>query len=208
MSRRTVLKTLSLLLALGLLTYLLSQPDEVSHAQTGGFDRSQYADDKPIGELEVQDELPETGEFNVMIELFDAPTSIVYKDVLGDQSDRAANPQRRASAQGAARSQMSRIRGAQQRVLAHLGKFGQKAKTLYNVQTAYNGIAARIDASVLAELRSDPDVKGVYALPMHHIENSSSLPFIKAASAWAATGGNSGNGIKIAVIDTGVDYLH
>ena len=91
MSRRTVLKTLSLLLALGLLTYLLTQPDEVSHAQTGGFDRSLYADDKPVGDLEVQDELPETGEFNVMIELFDAPTSIVYKDVLGDQSDRAAN---------------------------------------------------------------------------------------------------------------------
>src|SRR5678815_1529729 len=62
--------------------------------------------------------------------------------------------------------------------------------------------------SILPQLKADADVKGVYALPMHHIENSSSLPFIKAASAWAATSGNSGNGIRIAVIDTGVDYLH
>lgn len=209
MSRRTLLKALTLLLALGFLTYLLSQPDEVSHAQSGGFDRSQYADDKPVGDLNAaQDDLPETGEFNVMIELFDTPTSKVYSDALGNQSDRAANPQRRASAQGAARAQIARIKGAQQRVLAHLGNFGQKAKTLYSVQTAYNGIAARIDMSILPQLRADADVKGVYALPMHHIENSSSLPFIKAASAWAATSGNSGNGIKIAVIDTGVDYLH
>jgi len=83
MSRRTVLQALSLLLALGLLTYFLTQPDEVSHAQTGGFDRSQFANDKPVGDLEAQDELPETGEFNVMIELFDAPTSTVYSEALG-----------------------------------------------------------------------------------------------------------------------------
>ena len=209
MSRRTVLKTLSLLLALGLIAYLLTQPDEASHAQTGGFDRAQYANDRPVGDLEGgQEELPETGEFNVMIELFDAPTSRVYAQALGNQSDRAANPQQRAAAQGAARAQMVRIRGAQQRVLARLGNFGRSARTLYSVQTAYNGIAARIDASILPQLRAHTDVKAVHALPIHYLENSTSLPFIKAASAWAATSGNAGEGIKIAVIDTGVDYLH
>jgi hypothetical protein len=56
----------------GLLTYFLTQSDQVSHAQTG-FDRTQYANDRPVGPLEAQDELPQTGEFNVMIELFDFP---------------------------------------------------------------------------------------------------------------------------------------
>ncbi|HYV10308.1 MAG TPA: S8 family serine peptidase [Pyrinomonadaceae bacterium] len=209
MSRRTLFKALSLLMALGLLTFLLTRPDEVTHAQSSGFDRSQFPDDKPVGDLNTaQDQLPESGEFNVMIELFDTPTSKVYSDALGNQSDRAANPQRRAAAQGAARSQMARIKGAQQRVLARLASFGRNARALYNVETAYNGIAARIDASVLEQLRAHPDVKGVHALPVHTIENSSSLPFIKAASAWAATSGNSGNGIRIAIIDTGTDYLH
>ncbi|HKU73784.1 MAG TPA: S8 family serine peptidase [Pyrinomonadaceae bacterium] len=208
MSLRTSLKVLLLLLVLGVVTYLLTRPSEVGHAQTGGFDRAQYANDRPVGELEGQDVLPDSGEFNVMIELFDEPTSKVYAQALGNRSDRAANPQQRAAAQGAARSQMVRIRGAQQRVLAHLGNFGQRAKTLYRVQTAYNGIAARIDASILPQLRGNADVKAVHALPIHYIENSSSLPFIKAASAWAATSGNSGDGVKIAVIDTGVDYLH
>ena len=208
MSPRTSLKVFLLLLVLSLITYLLTRPPDVSHAQTGGFDRAQHANDRPVGELEGQDELPETGEFNVMIELFDEPTSRVYAQALGNRSDRAANPQQRAAAQGAARAQMVRIRGAQQRVLAHLGNFGQRARALYRVQTAYNGIAARIDASILPQLRGHADVKAVHALPVHYIENSSSLPFIKAASAWAATSGNSGDGVKIAVIDTGVDYLH
>ena len=208
MSRRIPVKTLSLLLALGLLTYFLTRSDEVSHAQSGSFDRTQYASDTPVGELQSQDELPESGEFNVMIELVDLPTARAYAAALGNQSDRAANPQQRAAAQGAARAQMARIRGAQQRVLARLGSFGRNARVLYSVQTAYNGIAARVDASIVPQLRGDAEVKAVHALPVHTIENSSSLPFIKAASAWSATSGNSGNGVRIAVIDTGVDYLH
>ena len=67
MSRRTPLRVLPVLLAFGLLTYLIIQPDDVSRAQTGGFDRTQYAQDKPVEDVVSQDELPQTGEFNVMI---------------------------------------------------------------------------------------------------------------------------------------------
>jgi subtilisin family serine protease len=208
MSRTILLKAIVLVLSLGLLAFLLTQSDEqVSHAQTG-FDRTQLANDRPVGEAQGQDELPQTGEFNVMIELNDLPSARVYAQTLGNKSDKAANPQERGAAQSAARAQQARIKGAQQRVLARLASFGRSARVLYSVQSAYNGIAARVDASVVPQLRSNPDVKGVYALPVHTIENSSSLPFIKAASAWAATSGNSGDGVRIAVIDTGVDYLH
>jgi hypothetical protein len=158
MSRRTPLKVLTLLLALGLLTYLIIQPDEVARAQTGGFDRAQYAQDRPVDDVVTQDELPQTGEFNVMIELFDEPTSKVFAEALGNKSDRAANPQQRAAAQGAARAQMARIRGAQQRVLARLASFGRSAKVLYSVQTAYIGIAGRIVAGIVPHLRDNADV--------------------------------------------------
>jgi subtilisin family serine protease len=209
MSRSVPIQTLALLLVVGLLTLFIIQPGTVSRAQTAQIDRTQYSNDKPVGELQGgQDELPETGEFNVMIELSDLPTTRVYAQALGNQSDRAANPQQRAAAQSAARAQMVRIRGAQQRVLAQLGNFGQRARVLYRVQAAYNGIAARIDASILPQLRGHADVKAVHALPIHTIENSSSVPFIKAASAWAASSGNAGDGVRIAVIDTGTDYLH
>src|SRR5262245_59089263 len=209
MSRTFLFKTLTVVLTIGLVVYALLQPDEVSRAQTSGFDRSQYANDRPVGDLEAaQDQLPETGEFDVMIELVDQPTARIYVQSLGNRNDKGANAQLRASARSSARAQMARIKGSQQRVLAQLATHGRFARTLYTVQTAYNGIAARIDASILPQLRANADVKGVYALPVHTIENSSSVPFIKAQQAWQATGGNSGDGIKIAVIDTGTDYTH
>ena len=207
MSKRIPLQILSLLLALGLFVYLVSRSDDVTHAQSSVFDRTQYSNDSPTGDLQ-QDQLPDTGEVDVMIELQDEPTARVYAQTLGNGDDRTANPQQRAAAQGAARSQMARIRGAQQRVLAQLGAAGRKARTLYTVQTAYNGIAAKIDASLVPELKGNADVKAVHRLPLHNIDNSTSVPFIKAASAWAATSGNAGQGVKIAIIDTGVDYTH
>ena len=97
-------------MALGLLTYLISQSDEVSRAQTGGFDRTLYTDDKPTGDLQSQDELPQTGEINVMIELFDAPSAKVYADTLGNRSDRAVNVQQRNAARSAARARQPRRR--------------------------------------------------------------------------------------------------
>src|SRR6185369_8830587 len=197
MSKRIPLQILSLLLALGLFAYLVSRSGEVSHAQSAGFDRTQYANDAPVGPLQ-EDTLPDTGEVDVMIELQDEPTARVYAQALGNGSDRAADPQRRAAAQGAARSQMARIRGAQQRVLAQLAAAGRNARVLYSVQTAYNGIAAKIDASILSELRANPDVLSVHRLPIHYIDNSTSVPFINAVNAWTANGANAGQGVKIA----------
>jgi subtilisin family serine protease len=206
MYKRIPLQILAFLLALGVFAYLVSRTDNVTHAQSDDFDRAQYANDTPVGDLE--DQLPETGEVDVIIELQDEATTRVYARALGNQSDRAADPQQRAAAQAAARAQMARIRGAQQRVLAQLAAAGRRAQVLYSVQTAYNGIAAKIDASLLPQLRANADVKAVHRLPIHYIDNSTSAPFIKAASAWQATGGNSGQGVRIAIVDTGVDYTH
>src|SRR5512145_64802 len=108
MSRKIPLKVLSVLFALGLLTYYLTQSDnQVGRAQTG-FDRTRFAADTPQGELQEQDVLPETGEFNVMIELVDLPTARIYAQTLGNKSDKAANPQERGAAQAAARAQQAR----------------------------------------------------------------------------------------------------
>lgn len=206
MSKRILLQLLPFLAALGLFAYLVSRNNDVTHAQSTGFDRTQYATDNPVGDL--VDQLPESGEVDVMIELQDEASAQTYARGLGHQSDRAANPQQRAAAQGAARAQLARIKGAQQRVLAQLNGAGRNARVLYSVQTAYNGIAAKIDAGILPQLRANADIKAVHRLPIHSIENSTSVPFIKGVDAWVATGGNVGQGVKIAVIDTGVDYTH
>src|SRR5688572_13266 len=162
MSKRMPLKMLSLLLALGLCANLVSQIGTISHAQQSGsgFDRTQLSNDSPVGDL--TEAFPQTGEVDVMIELFDAPTARVYAQTLGNS--RNSNPQQLAQARGAARAQLAKIQGAQQRVLAHLGGHGPKAKVLYSVQSAYNGIAAKIDAGNLPQLKAHSDVKAVHHL--------------------------------------------
>jgi subtilisin family serine protease len=143
-----------------------------------------------------------------MIELVDDPTAKVYAQALGNNRGGNANPQQREQAKGAARAQLAKIQAAQNRVLAHLSSPGMRAKVLYSVESAYNGIAARVDASDVAKIKAHADVKAVHALPVHYIDNSTSAPFIKAVNAWVAAGGNAGDGIRIGIIDTGIDYTH
>ena len=61
MSKRIPLQLFSLLLALGLFVYLVSRSNDVTHAQSGAFDRTQFAGDTPVGSLQ-DDQLPSTGE--------------------------------------------------------------------------------------------------------------------------------------------------
>src|SRR5687768_57714 len=97
----TPLRGIAVLLVLGLSVFLMSNFDDATSAQTGGLDRTQYVNDTPVGDLPGPDTLPETGEVNVMIELFDLPTGRVYAEALGHRSDRAVSAQQRAAARGA-----------------------------------------------------------------------------------------------------------
>ena len=166
-------------------------------------DRLQFANETPVGDLTGV--FPETGDVDVIIELKDAPTARVYAQNVGNEKKADAGAKERGKS--AARAQFAKIDVAQKRVLAHLRGLG-KHKVLYAVQSAYNGIAATVDAADIDKIKGHADVEAVHALPIHRIENSTSIPFISAVNAWVAAGGNAGDGISIGIIDTGVDYTH
>jgi subtilisin family serine protease len=69
-----------------------------------------------------------------------------------------------------------------------------------------NGIKVQIPASKLSTLRSLPGVTAL--LPVHEDvpENATSVPYIGAPTVWSAN--FRGEGIKIGVIDSGIDYTH
>lgn len=60
------------------------------------------------------------------------------------------------------------------------------------------------------ELRSLPGVKGVVALRRRKLNLNRAAQLVNAPAAWTALGGaqNAGAGIKIAIIDTGIDQTH
>ena len=81
-------------------------------------------------------------------------------------------------------------------------------KVLAQFQGALNGIKVQIPASKLSQLSSLPGVMAL--LPVHNDvpDNATSVPYIGAPTVWDAPTNFRGEGIKIGVIDTGIDYTH
>jgi minor extracellular serine protease Vpr len=78
-------------------------------------------------------------------------------------------------------------------------------------ENVYNGLYVQVKRSALAELGALNEVKGIYAVNPVELHNSTSVPFIGAPDVWEkmVDGVNvTGEGITVAVIDTGIDYTH
>lgn len=136
-----------------------------------------------------------------MVEL-EAPSGI---EVLTDASVRGL---RAADVNRITKEHINRLEKAQQSVIQNIKEtLDQKAKVLYQVQNVLNGIAVQTDAAGAERIRQLPGVKSVSVMELHERNNSYSVPFIGTPAAWEDYG-VLGDGIKIAVIDSGIDYLH
>ena len=81
------------------------------------------------------------------------------------------------------------------------------ATVVAHYTAAYNGLMVQVPAKDLAALRAIPHVVGVYRAPEHVPALGASVPLIGATEAWEELGFD-GDGVTIAVIDTGIDYTH
>jgi subtilisin family serine protease len=138
------------------------------------------------------------GQVDVMIELDAAPASTAFSSARSRGGSAAAL---------AARNQTATIRRAQSVVEARFGASATKAHTLYRAHALYSGIAVRTDASKLQALAALPGVKAVHRITPKSPSNSSSVPLIGAPEVWKAKA-ETGQGVRVGVIDTGIDYTH
>jgi minor extracellular serine protease Vpr len=74
-------------------------------------------------------------------------------------------------------------------------------------QDAYNGIGARISLKDVNALAGLPGVEAVRIGRVFRPDNTAGVRYIGAPQAWTSSG-KTGAGTKVAIIDTGVDYLH
>lgn len=82
-------------------------------------------------------------------------------------------------------------------------------KVLARLQNALNGIKVQIPKSRVASLRQLPGVVDVKTVGTYHRLNTNEVQLGGGPQAWASTLGNfQGDGTKIAIIDTGIDYTH
>lgn len=81
------------------------------------------------------------------------------------------------------------------------------AQVVGQMQDAYNGIQVIVPESSLTQLASLPGVVAIHAVQTFSPDNVNGVPFVGAPQAWqnfAVTG----EGVKVASIDTGIDYTH
>ncbi|HEV7612988.1 MAG TPA: S8 family serine peptidase [Steroidobacteraceae bacterium] len=75
-------------------------------------------------------------------------------------------------------------------------------------QHAINGIKVSATPDQIKSFASLPGVVAVKHVRSYHLDNAESVPFIGAPQAWQGPPGVHGEHIRVAVIDTGVDYTH
>lgn len=108
----------------------------------------------------------------------------------------------------ATQTHLAQVEAAQQALLPALADLG--AEVIFRNQRVYNGIAVRIDEAALSRLAHLPGIVEVHRMTPKEPLNARTVPAIGAPMIWQSVDrpGVTGAGITIAVIDTGIDYLH
>lgn len=147
--------------------------------------------------------VPTTGTINVMIELHEAPAAVVLDEVTRVEG--------RAMGLAKGKAHAAKLADKQREVSGKIRSQGLKVKEIYSMQRAFNGIAAEVDAADIPELVAMPEVKSVMPLVEHHPDAASSNPFMRVEAFWNALPSGlraKGEGVRVGIIDSGIDYLH
>jgi subtilisin family serine protease len=129
----------------------------------------------------------------VMVELTGDPVAVVQAESDSTLSD-AKTAQIRAG-----------LKKSQDRVKAEIKDRG--GKVLSQMQSAYNGMRVTMPRSQVRAVSQLDGVKSVTAAPVRTLDNTVSVPFLGVPKVWQNTG-YTGKGVKVAIIDTGIDYTH
>lgn len=112
-----------------------------------------------------------------------------------------------AFAKGADTATAKRAAKAQQDAfLGSVRALDANARVVAQVQTVLNAVFVEVDASILPALAQDSRVVRIAPVGNYEKDLSETVPYIGASAVQAA--GFDGKGIKVAVLDSGIDYLH
>src|SRR6266849_4561658 len=136
------------------------------------------------------------GEVDVVVRLIDAPLAVAHGRN-AKQLGGALNPgQQRAYLKGLAQKQdglMGQIRSLGGRELGRVSK-------------SLNAVFVRVDASRIPEIAALPGVEGIRPVIDYKLDLSETVPYIGASAVHNL--GFDGTGVRVAVLDSGIDYTH
>jgi subtilisin family serine protease len=80
-------------------------------------------------------------------------------------------------------------------------------RVVWRYRVVYSGVWAIVPRQALTSLRDVPGVKAIHKTRPVRVTDGTSVPFIGAPLVWNGLG-NRGEGVRVAVVDTGIDYTH
>ncbi|WP_232664287.1 S8 family peptidase [Pseudonocardia sp. TRM90224] len=137
------------------------------------------------------------------------PMSTVFVELDGPsalQQYLAAGPGDRARARDAARAARATIRARIDQMLAGL-RGHEAGSAVFRTTNAVPGFALRATPAAARLLAAQPGVRSVRKLTTAYPSNASADQLGGALRAWQQTG-RLGTGVRIGIVDTGVDYTH
>lgn len=84
---------------------------------------------------------------------------------------------------------------------------GKGGEIQAQMQSAYNGFQASVPADQLDAVAALPGVVAIHPVRTYALDNAVSVPFLGVPEVWQNTG-YTGKNVKVAIIDTGIDFTH
>lgn len=111
-----------------------------------------------------------------------------------------------ASSAAAQQAQLAVVQQQQASVVAVALQLDAGAKMLGQVQKALNAVMLEIDAGALANLAANPAVQSIRPVVNYSLALTETVPYIGGKAVQAM--GYDGEGVSVAVLDSGIDYTH
>lgn len=187
MQRRT-------LAAVGAIALLL--PSTAAFAATDDDPSSRFTQSDSRGSVDSSisaSAIGSDGRVTVIIEMTGDPVAVVQAE-----KGRDLTSSERSSVKGKLKKAQDSIRGS---------ITGKGGKIQAQMQSAYNGIQASVPASQLDAVADLPGVVAIHPVRTYELDNSVSVPFLGVPQVWENTG-YTGENVKVAILDTGIDYTH
>jgi uncharacterized repeat protein (TIGR01451 family) len=156
--------------------------------------------------------LPGAGErVAVMVELADPPAVVDWAAALAGKGVGQTEAMALAGARSASQAKIAQLAPLHDQLAAAMAAAPINAQELFRVTRVMNAIAVIVEPGKMDMIRALPGVKRVRVITPEFPSTITSVPFIGAPQVWGGQGlpaGSTGAGIKIGIIDTGLDYQH